>query len=72
MIKLMTDAGYELWLTNSRGNRFSFEHEVYTVDDEAFWNFSFEEMGVYDQPAHVAYITKVTGAQKIHAYIGHS
>ena len=48
IIKMLTDAGYELWLTNSRGNRYSFEHETLTLKDKAFWNFSFHEMGVYD------------------------
>jgi hypothetical protein len=61
IIPLMTAAGYELWLTNSRGNRYSFEHETLTTKDKEFWNFSFHEMGIYDQPAHVSYITKLTG-----------
>ena len=48
LVKLLTDVGYEVWLTNSRGNRYSYEHEVYTTRDKEYWAFSFHEMGVYD------------------------
>jgi len=60
--KLLVDQGYDLWLTNSRGSRYSFEHEKYTTKDKKFWEFTFNEMGVYDIPAHVDYIKNYTKA----------
>jgi pimeloyl-ACP methyl ester carboxylesterase len=39
-----------------------------TVD---YYSFSFNEMGIYDQPALWKYILKETGQEKL-TYIGHS
>jgi len=72
IVKLLTDHDFECWLLSSRGTMYSFEHETLTTGDKAYWAFSFEEMGDYDQPAYVEYIKKLTGVAQIHAYIGHS
>lgn len=63
--------GYDVWLTNNRGNKYSNEHKSLKTSDEAFWKFSFDEMGKYDLPASVEYIKTVTGSSKV-IYIGHS
>lgn len=39
--------------------------------DNAFWNYSFHEIGVYDVPAIIAYILRVTGHSWLH-YVCHS
>lgn len=36
-----------------------------------FWDFDFEEMGLYDVPAYVELIKETTGQDKM-AYVGHS
>jgi lysosomal acid lipase/cholesteryl ester hydrolase len=66
-------AGYDVWLGNSRGNTFSNKHTTLDPDHDAekYWDFSWYEMGMFDQPANIDYIRKKTGDQKI-AYIGHS
>ena len=33
LVKMLTDTGYEVWLTNSRGTRYSYEHETLTYHD---------------------------------------
>lgn len=69
----MADAGYDVFLTNSRGNFYSRKHIYKNPDDpkSGFWNFSFYEMGIYDLPAVIDYVRKTTCSQKIY-YIGHS
>jgi len=34
-------AGYDVWLGNSRGNRYSRGHIKYTTNDAEFWDFDF-------------------------------
>lgn len=37
-----------------------------------YWEFDFEEMGTFDQPAQIDYILNYTNSSKLAAYIGHS
>ena len=50
---LLVDNGFDVWLTNTRGNAVSFEHEnpkEYDSSkiDSKYWNFSFHEMEKLD------------------------
>lgn len=36
---LLADAGFDVWLGNSRGNTYALRHETLTPDDEKFWDF---------------------------------
>ena len=40
-------------------------------DQEQFWRFSWDEMGQYDLPAMLFYVTKHTGQSSL-VYVGHS
>ncbi|NXG51315.1 LICH hydrolase, partial [Psilopogon haemacephalus] len=68
---MLADAGYDVWLGNSRGNTWSRKHTHYTVKEEEFWVFSFDEMAKYDIPASVDFILKKTGQEQVF-YVGHS
>ena len=72
MAFLLADNGYDVWMNNSRGNRYSRHHSFIDPDnDKNFWDYSFEEMAKYDQPALFNYVLGKTGALKV-TYIGHS
>lgn len=70
---LLADAGYDVWMGNSRGNTWSRKHVSLDPDFDLayFWNFSWNEMGIYDIPANIDYILAQTGAPNLF-YIGHS
>lgn len=68
---VLADAGYDVWLGNSRGNTYSRRHLLYPTTSKKFWAWSFDEMAKYDLPATLNYITKYTHQQSIY-YIGHS
>ncbi|CAH2255159.1 jg7246 [Pararge aegeria aegeria] len=68
----LANNGCDVWLGNSRGNRYSRLHKHLNPDtDPAFWQFSFHEMGYYDLPAIIDTILNETGADNLTA-IGHS
>ena len=50
---------FDVWLSNSRGNKYCKEHEKYNPQSFEFWQFSFNEMGIYDIPAVIDYIKTV-------------
>ncbi|CAG7785791.1 unnamed protein product [Allacma fusca] len=68
---ILADQGYDVWLGNSRGNSYSNKHLRYPETSLKFWDFTFDEMGMYDIPAAFSYILNVTGSEQLN-YIGHS
>ena len=68
---MLANAGYDVWLGNSRGNKHSRRHTKYNPDkDKLFWEFTFQDLADYDLPAVFTYVSNYTN-QKLH-YIGHS
>ncbi|EFN62714.1 Lipase 1 [Camponotus floridanus] len=68
---LLADQGYDVWLGNFRGNTYSKAHISLSPLNSTFWNFSFHEMGIYDLPAMITFITNMR-SQPLHTYIDHS
>lgn len=65
------DEGYDVWLGNCRGNRYSTAHRTLDPNSQAFWMFSWDEIGRFDLPAMIDYVIDQTGQPRIQ-YIGHS
>lgn len=68
---ILADAGFDVWLGNNRGNRYSGKHTRLRPSEDEYWNFSLDEMARFDVPAMVDYVLKVTGREKL-AYVGFS
>lgn len=69
---LLSDACYDLWVGNQRGNYYARRHVTLNPDrDEKFWEFSVEEIGLYDIPATIEFVLNKTGSKKVN-YIGYS
>ncbi|XP_067408894.1 putative lysosomal acid lipase/cholesteryl ester hydrolase isoform X2 [Emydura macquarii macquarii] len=68
---LLADAGFDVWLGNSRGNTWSQKHKTLKPYQQKFWEFSFDEMSKYDLPAVLYFAMNKTGQKELY-YIGHS
>ena len=69
-----------MWIGNQRGNKYSRLHITKNPDNiiddlkagkKTFWDFSFAEIGKYDYPAMLSYITEQSGFEKV-TVIAHS
>uniref|UniRef100_A0A182SLT1 Lipase n=1 Tax=Anopheles maculatus TaxID=74869 RepID=A0A182SLT1_9DIPT len=56
----LANAGHDVWLGNTRGNRYSRQHVRLSPDEAEFWNFSWHEKGIYDIPAMIDFILNQT------------
>lgn len=67
------DHGYDIWMGNNRGTKYSNESDLFPVNDDSFdrWDFSWAELGLYDDPAFMDLIMAESGASKVN-YIGYS
>ncbi|CAG9853675.1 unnamed protein product [Phyllotreta striolata] len=63
--------GFDVWLPNFRGSTFSGKHVNPSISEKKYWNFSFHELGVYDIPAIVEKVAKITLRNDI-VFLGHS
>ncbi|XP_058220144.1 triacylglycerol lipase 2-like isoform X2 [Rhododendron vialii] len=67
---ILADNGYDVWLANTRGTKYSSGHTSLSPSDPAYWDWSWDELAAYDLPASVQYVHDQTG-QNLH-YVGHS
>ncbi|KAJ2945148.1 hypothetical protein O0L34_g9208 [Tuta absoluta] len=69
---ILSDAGYDVWMANARGNTYSRTHISRPVSSYAFWNFTFHDISQHDLPAVIDYITELKSWNVKINYIGHS
>ncbi|XP_019701510.1 triacylglycerol lipase 2-like [Elaeis guineensis] len=68
---ILADKGYDVWISNSRGTKYSLQHATLSPEDPAYWEWSWDELVAFDLPATFEYVYRHTGHQKLH-YVGHS
>ncbi|KAI5954472.1 hypothetical protein KGF54_002247 [Candida jiufengensis] len=61
---LLVDLGYEVWLGNNRGNKYSRKHLKLSASSVEFWDFSLDEFSYFDIPDIICYIDKFYERQK--------
>jgi triacylglycerol lipase len=68
----LSKRGFDVWIGNQRGNRFCQKHTVLNPKkDSSFWNFSLDEIALFDLPAIIQFIMKNTNHSCL-TYIGFS
>ncbi|KAK1404374.1 Lipase [Heracleum sosnowskyi] len=67
---ILADNGYDVWIANTRGTRFSRRHVSLDPSNPDFWDWTWDELVAHDLPATIDFVFNLTG-HKIH-YVGHS
>ncbi|CAA6667895.1 unnamed protein product [Spirodela intermedia] len=67
---VLADAGYDVWIANTRGTRWSRRHSTLDPSSPAYWRWSWDELAMYELPATVGFVYQKTG-KKVD-YVGHS
>jgi len=62
---VLAEAGYDVWLGNNRGNKYSCKHTHRKPAHEDFWDFSLDEMIRFDLPTMIEYVLEQTGAESL-------
>jgi len=68
---VLVERGYDVWLGNNRGNKYSKKHHNHKPSSAAFWDFSLDDFCLYDIPDTIQYILDTTHADTL-SYIGFS
>eukprot|EP01071_Lankesteria_metandrocarpae_P008341 Lankesteria_metandrocarpae@DN4941_c0_g1_i4.p1 len=63
--------GYDVWLANNRGNKYSWMHRTLRRHDPKYWDFSIDELAAYDVPAFVNRVLYLCNTRRL-LYIGFS
>ncbi|KAF2464271.1 alpha/beta-hydrolase [Lindgomyces ingoldianus] len=67
----LVERGYDVWLGNNRGNKYSKKCVHTAPTSTAFWNFSMDQFAFHDIPDSIAYILSTTHQPSL-SYIGFS
>lgn len=68
---VLYELGYDVWLGNNRGNKYSHKHVTRQLALEEFWNFSIDEFALFDIPDSINFILEETRSDTL-TYIGFS
>ncbi|KAM6330185.1 lipase member M-like [Podargus strigoides] len=68
---ILADAGYDVWIGNSRGNSWSRKHKDFEFHRQEYSAYSFHDMAMYDLPAMMNYILQKTGQEQLY-YVAYS
>ncbi|XP_021308772.1 uncharacterized protein LOC8063854 isoform X1 [Sorghum bicolor] len=67
---ILADNGFDVWIGNVRGTRWSKGHSTLSVHDKLFWEWSWQDLAEYDVLAMLSYVYTIT--QSKISYVGHS
>lgn len=67
----LVNQGYDVWLGNNRGNKYSKKSTQFSPTSTKFWDFSIEEFAFHDIPNTIDYILDTTSQPSL-SYVGFS
>ncbi|KAH7575329.1 hypothetical protein JRO89_XS02G0085100 [Xanthoceras sorbifolium] len=67
---ILADHGFDVWVGNVRGTRWSRGHISLSVKDKDFWDWSWQELALYDLSKMIQYINLITSSKTF--IVGHS
>lgn len=67
----LVNQGYDVWLGNNRGNKYSKKSTRLSPTSPDFWNFSMDEFAFHDIPDSIDYILATTSQSSL-SYVGFS
>jgi predicted alpha/beta hydrolase len=76
---MLADEGFDVWVANVRGTRWSHGHIALTKHEQQkkntkkeknYWDWSWDELAMYDLPAMLEFVYKTTGSKVF--YVAHS
>ena len=67
----LVERGYDVWLGNNRGNKYSKKSIHAPPTSSSFWNFSMDQFAFHDIPDSISYILETTHQPSL-SYIGFS
>ncbi|KAI1827743.1 Alpha/Beta hydrolase protein [Xylaria intraflava] len=68
---VLVERGFDVWLGNNRGNKYSKKSINWPPNSTRFWNFSIDEFAFHDIPDSIQYILDTTQQPSL-SYIGFS
>ncbi|TFY59080.1 hypothetical protein EVG20_g7920 [Dentipellis fragilis] len=68
---VLAERGFDVWLGNNRGNKYSKKSIHHNPNEHKFWDFSIDDFAWHDIPDSIEYILKTTGTESV-GYVGFS
>lgn len=62
---VLHDLGFDVWMGNNRGNKYSTAHLHKLPKSRKFWDFSIDEFAFFDIPNSIDFILKITHVEKL-------
>jgi lysosomal acid lipase/cholesteryl ester hydrolase len=68
---VLAELGFDVWLGNNRGNKYSKKSIHHDPNSHKFWDFSIDDFAWHDIPDSIEYILQITRADTL-SYVGFS
>ncbi|KAL4071356.1 Alpha/Beta hydrolase protein [Scleroderma yunnanense] len=68
---VLVEQGFDVWLGNNRGNKYSKKSLHYSPNSRKFWDYSLDDFAWHDIPDTIEYILDITKAASL-GYVGFS
>ncbi|KAM7482460.1 hypothetical protein LguiB_007043 [Lonicera macranthoides] len=67
---ILADCGFDVWVGNVRGTRWSYGHVSLSEKDKEFWDWSWQELALFDLAEMLRYVKNITNSKVF--VVGHS